>query len=186
MGKPIPMNKEVAIIRMMILSFTLAIIVSLTNVKVAGSVEEIKNTTPQLPIPIVAPIVPLSVKQDKPTPKPEPLDAAPKEQIDEYSTYEITAFSAGYESTQKHKGDPGYGITADGHHVVEGVTIACEKSIPFGTRIYIKELDHTYTCQDRGQAITHGHIDIFMNSVKRAQDFGRKKMKVKIIKSEEM
>jgi 3D (Asp-Asp-Asp) domain-containing protein len=93
-------------------------------------------------------------------------------------TYEITAYTSGYESTGKHPGDRGYGITSSGTRVSEGRTVACAKSIPSGSRVTIPEVGATYVCEDTGAAITDGHVDIYMNSVKRARDFGRRKMNV--------
>jgi 3D (Asp-Asp-Asp) domain-containing protein len=93
-------------------------------------------------------------------------------------TYEITAYSAGYESTGKRPGDAGYGITSSGTRVREGRTVACAKSVPAGSTVTIPEVGATYVCEDTGAAITDGHIDIFMVSVDRARGFGRRKMDV--------
>lgn len=54
------------------------------------------------------------------------------------------------------------GITASGAYVQEGVTIAADSSIPFGTQLMID--GHVYTVQDRGGAIRGNHIDIYVNS----------------------
>lgn len=56
--------------------------------------------------------------------------------------------------------------TASGATTVEGVTIAADPSIPFGTKLMIN--DHVYTVQDRGGAIKGNHIDIYMSSHKKA------------------
>ncbi|MDF2964107.1 MAG: hypothetical protein K0S39_5842 [Paenibacillus sp.] len=105
-----------------------------------------------------------------------------KVDTDEYQSFNVTAYTAGYESTQKKKGHPLYGITASGERAKEGVTAACPKSLPFGTKIYIEELNHTYVCQDRGGAIKEGHLDIYYDNLKDAKEFGRNQMRVKIIK----
>ncbi|MFD0682535.1 MULTISPECIES: 3D domain-containing protein [unclassified Paenibacillus] len=106
-----------------------------------------------------------------------------EQKVDEnnYETYSVTAFTSGYESTQKKKGQKGYGVTASGNQVQEGITAACPKSMSFGTEIYIKELDHTYICHDRGSRITEGHIDIYFDDLKEARQFGRQKLSVAII-----
>lgn len=98
------------------------------------------------------------------------------------TTMVVTAYTAGYESTQKKKGDKGYGLTASGAYVKEGRTIACPKSMSFGT---VVELDGygKRVCEDRGGAITNGHLDLYMDSLQKAQSFGRKTMKVKVFKS---
>lgn len=94
--------------------------------------------------------------------------------------FEVTAFTAGYESTQKQKGDVGYGVTASGKTVQEGRTIACPRSMEFGTKVNIESVG-VRTCEDRGSAITEGHIDVYVNSLSVAQAFGRKSLKVEIL-----
>lgn len=93
---------------------------------------------------------------------------------------EITAYTAGYESTQKKKGDSGYGITASGKHVQSGVTLACPPSMPFGTKVEIEGIG-TRVCHDRGGAITEGKLDLYVESVSEARNFGRQKLKVKVL-----
>ena len=95
-------------------------------------------------------------------------------------TFEVTAYTAGYESTQKQKGDEGYGLTASGTTVQEGRTIACPRSMEFGTKVDIEGVG-VRVCEDHGSRITAGHIDVYMASLSAAQAFGRKKLKVQII-----
>ena len=92
----------------------------------------------------------------------------------------VTAYTAGYESTQKRKGQDGYGITASGSYVQEGRTVACPKSMPFGTVIEIEGIGQR-VCEDRGGAITEGHIDLYIEDLGTARSFGRKNLGVKII-----
>lgn len=91
--------------------------------------------------------------------------------------FEVTAYTAGYESTQKRRGEPGFGITASGAHVRQGVTIACPRSMPFGTVIKIEGIGDR-VCQDRGGAITEGHLDLYMDSLQAAKKFGRQKLRI--------
>nr|WP_197498917.1 3D domain-containing protein [Mycobacterium sp. E3298] len=100
-------------------------------------------------------------------------------------TYLVTAYTAGYESTQKHKGEKGYGITASGATVKENHTIACAKSLEFGTQIYIPELNNVYECQDRGSKIRNNHIDIYMENLDDALAFGKQKLEVKVLPNRE-
>lgn len=51
--------------------------------------------------------------------------------------------------------------TASGAWPKEGVTIAADPSIPFGTELVID--GHVYTVQDRGGMIKGNHVDIFMH-----------------------
>lgn len=94
--------------------------------------------------------------------------------------FTVTAYTAGYESTGKRPDDPGYSITASGTTVQKGRTIACPQSLPFGTKIHFIKWDKTYICEDRGSAITNGHLDIYIEDLKDALEFGVKTLQVKI------
>ncbi|WP_077328722.1 LysM peptidoglycan-binding domain-containing protein [Virgibacillus siamensis] len=96
------------------------------------------------------------------------------------SPFTITAYTAGYESTGKHPGDPGYGITASGTVVEEGRTIACPQALDFGTKIHIIKWDETYVCEDRGSSITNGDLDIYMRDLDDALRFGVQELQVKV------
>lgn len=96
-------------------------------------------------------------------------------------TFTVTAYTAGYESTGKQPGDPAYGITASGAHVNEGQTLACPPSIPFDTKVYIPYFDETYSCQDRGSAITKGRLDVYMTNLDDALQFGVRDLQVQIL-----
>jgi 3D (Asp-Asp-Asp) domain-containing protein len=93
---------------------------------------------------------------------------------------EISAYTAGYESTQKQKGDKGYGLTASGTYVEEGRTIACPPSFEFGTKLNIEGIG-LRICEDRGGAIKSGHLDLYMDSLNAAIEFGRKTLMVEIL-----
>lgn len=56
--------------------------------------------------------------------------------------------------------------TASGAPTVEGVTVAADPSIPFGTKLKIN--GHVYTVQDRGGAIRGNHIDVYVSSHSKA------------------
>lgn len=97
------------------------------------------------------------------------------------SYYEITAYTAGFESTGKTPDDPNYGLTASGAYVTQGVTIACPPEIAFGTKINIEGYG-IRVCQDRGSHIQTGRLDLYMESLDAALAFGRQTIKVKIYK----
>ena len=65
------------------------------------------------------------------------------------------------------------GITASGTQATQGRTIAAPSSYTFGTQMYIPALGTTYTVEDRGGAIQGNKIDIFFNSHRDAEIFGR-------------
>ncbi|RAP05481.1 hypothetical protein C2W58_01912 [Bacillus pumilus] len=95
-------------------------------------------------------------------------------------TYEVTAYTNGAESTGKSAGDPEYGVTASGARTKTGHTIACPPSMAFGTRLNIEGIG-VRTCEDRGGAITEGHIDLYVTGVSEARAFGRQRLKAEII-----
>jgi 3D (Asp-Asp-Asp) domain-containing protein len=98
----------------------------------------------------------------------------------EYEIYEVTAYTAGFESTGKHPDHPLYGVTASGVYVQENLTIACGPEHEFGTRIYIPYFDNEFECQDRGGAITEGKIDVYIASLSEALEFGRRELEVAV------
>jgi 3D (Asp-Asp-Asp) domain-containing protein len=93
-------------------------------------------------------------------------------------TFEVTAYTAGFESTGKTPDHKAYGITASGKKVEEWHTIACPQSMEFGTKIYIPYFGITFTCEDRGSAITEGKIDIYMANLQDAIQFGRQHLEI--------
>lgn len=100
---------------------------------------------------------------------------------EEGAPYTVTAYTAGEESTGKEPGDPGYGVTASGKEVQEDQTLACPSSLAFGTKVHIPELDQTFTCEDRGSAITNGRLDVYMEDLDDAQEFGVKDLEVQVM-----
>jgi 3D (Asp-Asp-Asp) domain-containing protein len=94
--------------------------------------------------------------------------------------FEVTAYTAGVESTGKSPDHPEYGLTASGKYVKEGTTIACPPSIPFGTKMKIEGIGYR-VCQDRGSDIVSGRLDVYMSSLSAAQSFGRQSLLVQIM-----
>jgi 3D (Asp-Asp-Asp) domain-containing protein len=89
---------------------------------------------------------------------------------------EATAYTAGYESTGKRPGHPAYGITKSGTTVKEGRTIATDpKVIPLGSEVLIPCLsDNVYIAEDIGGAIKGNKIDIYMENLQDAKEWGRR------------
>ena len=73
------------------------------------------------------------------------------------------------------------GITASGEKATEGVTVAMDKSMPFGTKVYIDGVGERIV-QDRGGAIKGNRIDLYFDSHEEALQFGKQKRKVVILK----
>jgi 3D (Asp-Asp-Asp) domain-containing protein len=115
----------------------------------------------------------LVVEQMAEPPPPEP----------EWQSFEVTAYTAGEESTGKSPSDADYGVTASGKRVRANHTVACPPSLAFGTRLEIEGIG-VRVCEDRGGRITEGHIDVYMSQLKEARQFGRKHLRVRIIEEE--
>ncbi|EGL19841.1 MULTISPECIES: 3D domain-containing protein [unclassified Paenibacillus] len=179
----------------------MAMLILLTGCRVDENVKDPKETTqPTIEMPI-NPFRNLMHLEIQSTPSPS-LEATPSttkvdvksiktddklseikevKDNDKYKNFEVTAYTNNRESTGKSPGDKYYGITASGQKTKEGYTIACPKSMPFGTQIYIPYFGNTYTCTDRGGAIKEGRLDVFMSSESKAAKFGRRKLEVQII-----
>jgi 3D (Asp-Asp-Asp) domain-containing protein len=90
---------------------------------------------------------------------------------------EVTAYAADIHCTGKTDG-----ITFSGKKAVEGITVAADLSrYPLGTKLKIEGFDNIFEVQDKGSAINGNDIDIFFNSHEAAENFGRQKLKVRII-----
>ncbi|MWV44891.1 hypothetical protein GRF59_14815 [Paenibacillus sp. HJL G12] len=100
----------------------------------------------------------------------------------EWKTYIVTAYDNGYKSTQKRPGDKDYGITKSGEKTIEGRTVSADpRVLPLGTVIYIENVGERVVT-DTGGAIKGARLDLYFDSHKRAIQFGKQKLKVKIIK----
>ena len=79
----------------------------------------------------------------------------------------------------------GYGITYSGKRAAEGRTIAVDPDIiPLGTKVWIDGIC-LRTAEDIGSAIQGNRIDVFMNDVGEALEFGVKKnVKVYVLEEE--
>ncbi len=87
----------------------------------------------------------------------------------------LTAYTAGYESTGKMPGQPGYDVTSTGQKAVQGLSIAVDPQvIPYGTPVYIPGLG-VRIADDTGGAIIGNRIDVFYNQVQTALKFGVKR-----------
>ena len=104
-----------------------------------------------------------------------------KRTIENKDYYIITAYCACYDCCNKRPTDKGYGITASGVKAQQGITVATDKSIPFGTKIYIEGVGERIV-QDRGSAIKGNRIDLYFENHQEANSFGRQKRKVTILK----
>ena len=88
----------------------------------------------------------------------------------------VTAYTASIEECGKDDG-----ITASGAVAIEGITVAAD-DLPLGTMVRID--DNIYIVQDRFGANYRNRIDIYMDSVSRANNFGRREMMIEIVEEE--
>ncbi|MFD0698560.1 3D domain-containing protein [Paenibacillus sp. GCM10027628] len=97
----------------------------------------------------------------------------------------LTAYTAGFESTGKKESHPMYGITYSGIKAKEGRTIAVDPAvIPLGSTVFIEGVG-IRKAEDIGSAIRGSRIDVFMNDLNEAQEFGVKKnVKVYLLEKE--
>lgn len=87
----------------------------------------------------------------------------------------LTAYTAGKESTGKTPSHPAYGITRSGSKAEEGRTVAVDPSIiPLGSTVLIEGVG-IRKAEDTGSAIRGSRIDVFMEDLSQAIDFGVKK-----------
>lgn len=68
------------------------------------------------------------------------------------------------------------GITASGAPLQEGVSIATDSSIPFGTKLMIN--GHVYVVQDRGSGVNGNHVDVYCSNHQEAKRHGCQKLPV--------
>ncbi len=87
--------------------------------------------------------------------------------------FEITYYTAGFESAGKNPGDEAYGITASGTTVKEGQTIAADWNVlPAGSTVYIEGVGERVV-EDTGGLIKGNTIDVYVEDVEEALELGR-------------
>lgn len=104
----------------------------------------------------------------------------------EPETFNVTAYTLNENECGRSISDPAYGLTSSGVYVTEWHTIAASSELPFGTLIYFpyfkdKPNGGVFVVEDRGGAITEGHIDVYFRNVGDADAFGRRNLNGYII-----
>ncbi|MBU5313195.1 G5 domain-containing protein [Tissierella carlieri] len=102
-------------------------------------------------------------------------------------TMTATAYDASFESTGKNPGDKYYGLTALGTKARPGVVAVDPRVIPLGTKLYVQSLDGSKDygfaiAEDTGGAIKGNKIDLFFETSSEVNRFGRRKVKVYVLK----
>lgn len=91
-----------------------------------------------------------------------------------------TAYTAGPCCTGKRPGDPGYGVTASGMRVQPGVVAVDPRVIPLGTRLYVDGYGFAVAA-DTGGAIKGNKIDVYMEGLPAARQWGRRQVNVYVL-----
>ena len=76
----------------------------------------------------------------------------------------------------------GGGITATGTQAKYGTLAVDPTVIPYGTKVYIKELDKVFTAEDCGGAIKGNKIDIYMPTSADCTKWGVRNITIQILK----
>lgn len=158
------------------LSLLLALSVYQSDIQDAKQAREAKNTIVEQGIKVEKTEAKQQITEKRSTTKE-------KTEKNEWMNFEITAYTNGKESTGKTKKNKLYGITASGKHTQQGRTVSADINVlPMGTVIYIDGVGERVV-EDTGSAIKGFKLDLFIEDLKEARQFGRKKnIKVKIIK----
>lgn len=91
-----------------------------------------------------------------------------------------SAYTARFECTGRHPGDPGFGITATGVSVRPGIVAVDPSVIPLGTKLYVVGYGYSIAA-DTGGAIRGYRIDLFFESLDDALAFGRRNIIVYVL-----
>ncbi len=98
-----------------------------------------------------------------------------------------TAYDNSYESTGKNPGHPEYGITYSGIRTRKGIVAVDPKVIPLGSRLYVESLDDRVPdygvslAADIGGAIKGNKIDLYFETKKEVDFWGRRPVKVYVL-----
>ena len=141
------------------------------EIKEAKVCEVEKDMKEKIQEPEIKPEIKPEIEPEiKPEIKPEP-------QINpnEYMIFEATAYTR---SAEEETLD---GITASGTIVSRGTVSVDPRVIPLGTKLYVEGYGHAYAL-DTGGAIKGNRIDLYVETKKEAFEWGRRQVKVWILK----
>lgn len=98
---------------------------------------------------------------------------------------EATAYTEAEDECGRPKGHPDYGRTASGEFVKRGMIAVDTDVIPMHSKVLITgagHLDGIYLAKDTGGAIVGNRVDIYVTTKKEAFNFGRRKVKLYVIR----
>jgi 3D (Asp-Asp-Asp) domain-containing protein len=94
---------------------------------------------------------------------------------------QATAYTSGPESTGKRPGHPAFGVTSTGARARAGRTIAVDpRMIPLGSRIDIAGIGGEFIAEDTGGAIRGRRIDLYMDDVDDALEWGVREVEIQV------
>jgi 3D (Asp-Asp-Asp) domain-containing protein len=135
-------------------------------------------------------IVATTITTNKPAEAKEIINKQIENKVEQNKTIGIKARS-GYKQMKKIQGTEmrvgatayyGDTITSTGTVPKVGYTIAVDpKVIPYGTRVYIPQLNKIFVAEDCGSAIKGNRIDIFMNTYEECMEWGYKDITIIIL-----
>lgn len=96
-------------------------------------------------------------------------------------TYKATAYTNGPESTGKRPGHPQYGITKSGLPTRPGVCATDPDVIPLGSILWVEEYGFCVAL-DTGSAVRGKHVDVWMERVEDARQWGVKQLQVAVVR----
>ncbi|MDU4959516.1 MAG: 3D domain-containing protein [Sporomusaceae bacterium] len=109
------------------------------------------------------------------------LDAVARKRVFPHvRVMEVTAYTAGPESTGKDSDHPDFGVTASTYRLSVGANelcIAAPPDIAFGTRIFVPGYGAA-AVKDRGEAIQGDCLDVYFDDVGEALLWGRRRLPV--------
>jgi 3D (Asp-Asp-Asp) domain-containing protein len=160
------------------------VIATVLMVRISSQKQEISPTI--TPSPTSSPIptpVPTEIQAVIDNTKQYVVSRGGEEYCIETFKGKITMYTAGEESCGKKPNDPLYGITASGKHVKSNHTIAMDKKYPFGTLVVIEGFEGIiFEVEDRGGGITDNDVDVYIEGLDDALDWGVRFREVKILK----
>jgi 3D (Asp-Asp-Asp) domain-containing protein len=123
---------------------------------------------------------PATVTQPPPRLVPSPFIPVPRSGFRWHEAV-VTAYTAGPASTGKRPGDPGYGLTFVGLPVHTGVAAVDPTVIPLGSILYVPGYGLA-AALDTGSAVQGWHVDVFLLDAAAAHAWGRRLLRVGVLR----
>ncbi len=131
------------------------------------------EATPQIAVEVKPPAAPIVVETEPGPPPPATKQTAARTTAAATQLFTATAYSL-------------RGRTASGRFVARGLIAADRRVLPLGTRVRLEADAYSgeYLVADQGGAVRGRKIDIWMPSTSEAMRFGRRPIKLTILKPE--